>query len=729
MAASYERSEHARSSGSLSSSAENLGRSFAQSGGSEVSCINIGDGHRLESAEQPNADALQPRASLSDTATRLQQLRRRRREREGQEWDMEDNELEEMQLDNVTVLVNRSSSVGTEESTPFASGLSCPVEKAPSSVEFENVIFVPYEAQYRRVVEGEDDAEMQQLLRQLSEERQAIRELAAAQRYKLMQEQLMLIQKQLGRENSRAPDLDWLLGDEPENDHELEEVLAAFAARDADLPEEASDVPDVPLTCKNFFCRCPWRRDLRKDERAIRWALICCPLGMPLALGVIMSLCSIKKRQSVVKALAWLSCALFTLFFGVLILCLAIFLTNEFHAIREGMAENTGPPGFEWGVGTENTNPYNAFTTTQCGLLGTHINIEHASRTHTLNQEIFGTVVFIGLSRANTWGIMGLLDLAFEHDFDALAITPPGHGNTTEVDNDGGGFWSAANFLKTALESCMGISLAKTVVVSHSNFVTRKFFFPLLISELILGFVLFDSSVGTEWMDEYDPDIDDHKFYQVRTRHFRYVGNRRLAALESIVHAGGGQEDADGTKLDIVPVSAHEINSPLEGAAPRVLSATSLKGFCRAEPEGEDDSFPEKTTIGPFDFFPGKYKSPGWNTARQRLREIPLDQPADEGMQTRLVGSEYFDPLRVALRSFLEELKRLSLDEKLQVEQPRPLRFNNRQVQYDASREKTTKIDPRSVYCVESLTRIQPNPASITEYQMSNVHLVDPNKY
>lgn len=30
--------------------------------------------------------------------------------------------------------------------------------------------------------------------------------------------------------------------------------------------------------------------------------------------------------------------------------------------------------------------------------------------THILNEEVFGTVAFIGLSRANTWDIMGLLD-------------------------------------------------------------------------------------------------------------------------------------------------------------------------------------------------------------------------------------------------------------------------------------------------------------------------------
>lgn len=161
------------------------------------------------------------------------------------------------------------------------------------------------------------------------------------------------------------------------------------------------------------------------------------------------------------------------------------------------------------------------------------------SETHVLNEEVFGTVAFIGLSRANTWEIMGLLDckpfqlytsphdlafepgrltpavtpcgatpfhelcalfqpthrhvlhaftcrisVAYEHDFDAIAITPPGHGNTTQVEDEGGGFWSSSNFLKHAVESCLGVSLARTVVVSHSNFVTRKYFLPFLMVRL-----------------------------------------------------------------------------------------------------------------------------------------------------------------------------------------------------------------------------------------------------
>ncbi|CDJ69335.1 hypothetical protein, conserved [Eimeria necatrix] len=368
------------------------------------------------------------------------------------------------------------------------------------------------------------------------------------------------------------------------------------------------------------------------------------------------------------------------------------------------------------------SNPYNIFTTTTCGPYGISLKIEHSSKTHILNEEVFGTVAFIGLSRANTWDIMGLLDLSYDHDFDAIAISPPGHGNTTQVEEDGGGFWSPANFLKNGLESCLGVSLAKTVVVSHSNFVTRKYFLPLLMSEIALGFVLFDSSVGTEWMDEYDTDVNDHKFYQ-------YVGKRRLAAAENIIQALEARYQKRNSPSVIGSSPLHGDGLALQQHVPRILAATSLKGYCRAEPEGPDDAFPTNSTLGPFDFFPGKYKLPGWDTARRRYRETPLDAPADEGMETRLVSSEYFAPLRAALAEFLEELKSLSLQGKLQAEQPRPLRFNNRQVEYDKSRENTTKVDPMAVYCIQESVTEQSAARSGPSSEPPIVHLVDPEKY
>ncbi|KAL8439653.1 hypothetical protein Efla_004561 [Eimeria flavescens] len=697
-----------------------------------TSVVLFGAENKQENGDE-KAATVPPHTALS----LLKQLERRRQEREGETWDVEDGEYEERQLSNVAVPIVNLSSVGSVELSSSAISFLCPTIQAKSSIESQMAISVPYHPRYKRLIEAEEEEEIERLLRELSQEQQAVRELAAARRYQLMQEQLVFIQRQLGRENDKTPDLNWLLGDDADSSPELEEVRQAFAARDDDLPLEASEPPDVPLTCNNLFCRCPCKRDMRKDERALRWVLIFFPLGMPLVLGVFMSLCSIKKRQSVVKALAWLSCALFAIIFATFSVCLAVAFAEEISALGQKIVQETGTPDHDRGADIGRTNPYDAFTTTMCGPLGSRIKIEHASSknglselvgTHQMKEEVFGTVVFIGLSRADTWDIVGLLDLAFEHDFDVLAITPPGRGNTTYLDDNGHGFWNPGIFLKTALESCLGISLARTVLVSHSNFVTRKFLLPLLFSNVALAFILFDSSVGTSWMDEYDPDVDDHKFYQVRTKHYRYVGNRRLAAVESILQALDRKYEVNRARTQLLDHPADKAGFTLEGAARRMLSATSLKGFCRAEPEGADDLFPTNTTIGPFDFFPGKYKEQGWNTARRRLREIPLDPPADEGMHTRLVSSEYFEPLRRALASLLQELKSLSLEGKLQVESLRPLRFNNRQDEYEKSREKTTKTNPRAIYCVESLQPVTIDFGAAADFGTSAI-LVDAEAY
>lgn len=133
-----------------------------------------------------------------------------------------------------------------------------------------------------------------------------------------------------------------------------------------------------------------------------------------------------------------------------------------------------GIPGYNGEAANLGSNPYNMFTTTTCGSANISTKIEHASSkincskvlqmsnvqhlttcthwqvvstagmpegmnsafvsvpqtffakllgsksckclfscvagTHVLNQEVFGTVAFIGLSRANTWDLMGLLD-------------------------------------------------------------------------------------------------------------------------------------------------------------------------------------------------------------------------------------------------------------------------------------------------------------------------------
>ena len=216
------------------------------------------------------ADSQREDRSPPGTLALLQQLHEKRQARDSKMWDVEDLDVLAAQLTEVTVRINPCQSDATNDSlSAETSVLCCHIRRAQSSLEFENASSVPYHAQYRRLVEEEDDAEMDRLLRQLGEEHQAIRDLAVAQRYQIMHDQLALIQKQLGNENAKIPDLEWLIANDPENNQELDEVIAVFAARDNDLPQEVPQAPDIPLTCKNFFCRCPWRDDMRKDERAL----------------------------------------------------------------------------------------------------------------------------------------------------------------------------------------------------------------------------------------------------------------------------------------------------------------------------------------------------------------------------------------------------------------------------------------------------------------------------
>lgn len=52
--------------------------------------------------------------------------------------------------------------------------------------------------------------------------------------------------------------------------------------------------------------------------------------------------------------------------------------------------------------------------------------------------------------------------------------------------SDFSSFWSPNNFLKESVESCLGVSLERAVIVSHSNFITRKFFFPFIMVRFII---------------------------------------------------------------------------------------------------------------------------------------------------------------------------------------------------------------------------------------------------
>lgn len=197
----------------------------------------------------------------------IDQLRARQAAHEHEEWDLEDSVFEAEQLTDLSVQLqnrkgsNSSSSSGksADSGTPQGSG---------SKDYFYNAFCVPYHAQYRHEVEKKEEEEMQRLLQQLHEEEEDARKQLLEQRQQLLQQQLEVIRKQLGQETTKAPDLEWLLADDPEENKELNEVLAAFRARDDDLKEHASSYDDTPVTCKSLFCRCPCRKGMRSDERA-----------------------------------------------------------------------------------------------------------------------------------------------------------------------------------------------------------------------------------------------------------------------------------------------------------------------------------------------------------------------------------------------------------------------------------------------------------------------------
>ncbi|CBZ55135.1 hypothetical protein NCLIV_055600 [Neospora caninum Liverpool] len=330
--------------------------------------------------------------------------------------------------------------------------------------------------------------------------------------------------------------------------------------------------------------------------------------------------------------------------------------------------------------------------------------------THGLSEKTYGTVAFMGLMPARTWSDADLLEHVYNLGFDAISISPPGIGDTTNITAQKGGFYTDENFLSQVLESCLDIRLNTTVFVSHSNIVTRQFFFPLLMHQPLFGFVLFDTYTGDEWITEVNPMMNDHEFYMPKTRNYRYVGTRRLSE-----NAGNPGEF----------IHNHVSSFPV---MPRVLQATQ----CIASPTDDTDQNwdnDEPDLLGPFQFFKGKYKVPGWGTKEQALLTHPLDPPpsdkksllslissgklaeeadstraADEERAARIreIPVEYFDELKVALSEFLNEIKdRVDIDDYHPDRLPVVLR-EDRKKEYIRAREKTTIISKSNIYCLSS---------------------------
>nr|CEL77460.1 TPA: hypothetical protein BN1205_095830 [Toxoplasma gondii VEG] len=331
--------------------------------------------------------------------------------------------------------------------------------------------------------------------------------------------------------------------------------------------------------------------------------------------------------------------------------------------------------------------------------------------THALSEKTYGTVAFMGLMPAKTWSDADLLDHVYKLGFDAISISPPGIGDTTNITAQTGRFYTDENFLSQVLESCLDIRLSTTVFVSHSNIVTRQFFFPLLMRQPLFGFVLFDAYTGDEWITEVNPMMNDHEFYRPKTRNYRYVGTRRLS-------------EAAGNPRSFIPDQA------CFPAMPRVLQATQ----CIAPPTDSTDQnwdSDEPDLLGPYQFFKGKYKLPGWGTKEQELLTRPLDPPpsdkksllslissgklsetneadstaaaeAERVARIREIPVEYFDDLKIALTEFLEEIRdRVDIGDYHPDRLPVVIR-EDRKKEYIHAREKTTIILKSNIYCLSS---------------------------
>ncbi|PHJ25158.1 tubulin delta [Cystoisospora suis] len=414
----------------------------------------------------------------------------------------------------------------------------------------------------------------------------------------------------------------------------------------------------------------------------MRWLLLtgfcfCIPWGAAMYLGLWTErkkdrgLHQLGKLAAVLWALAWL------VFLGLCIAVGVIILTSNAAILMP----------LRW------DSPYHMRQTTRCGRPGASIKVEHAAMTHVLSEKTYGTVAFVGLMPAKTWVDAEVLEHVYKQGFDAVALSPPGIGATTNITNLKGSFYNDENFLAQVLESCLDIRLNTTVVVSHSNIVTRQFFFPLLMNRPLFGFVLFDSFAGDEWVTEVNPAFDDHEYYQPRTR------NYRGRALPSI-------------------------------GMPRLLQAHQ----CVAEAEGELSPEWENVGpdyLGPYNFFAGKYKLSGWAKKEREFTSLPYDPAPDDKVsllsmvtsgtalptgdgdsieqverqrvaRDRETPVEYFDELKSTLTEFLTEIK-----DRVDIGDYHPDRLpvvskEARREAYLKARENTTLVDPTTIYCLEA---------------------------
>ncbi|EPR61076.1 hypothetical protein TGGT1_311815 [Toxoplasma gondii GT1] len=452
------------------------------------------------------------------------------------------------------------------------------------------------------------------------------------------------------------------------------------------------------------------------SDEGMRWLILtgfCCCI--PWGIGMYLGLFTERKKDRGLRLLGKLAAFLWAIAWVVFIaLCILAGII-----IMKGDTRVLMPVKWD--------SPYSMRQTTRCGTSTESIKVEHEAMTHALSEKTYGTVAFMGLMPAKTWSDADLLDHVYKLGFDAISISPPGIGDTTNITAQTGRFYTDENFLSQVLESCLDIRLSTTVFVSHSNIVTRQFFFPLLMvsslkstrSENPLVIIAVLQWNASEFI-KVNPMMNDHEFYRPKTRNYRVPD--LLEASEK-----GLRFRHPSNQTFSPPPNSSATGFP---AMPRVLQATQ----CIAPPTDDTDQnwdSDEPDLLGPYQFFKGKYKLPGWGTKEQELLTRPLDPPpsdkksllslissgklsetneadstaaaeAERVARIREIPVEYFDDLKIALTEFLEEIRdRVDIGDYHPDRLPVVIR-EDRKKEYIHAREKTTIILKSNIYCLSS---------------------------
>eukprot|EP00920_Eleutheroschizon_duboscqi_P037402 GHVT01089678.1.p1 GENE.GHVT01089678.1~~GHVT01089678.1.p1 ORF type:complete len:348 (-),score=51.22 GHVT01089678.1:502-1545(-) len=339
---------------------------------------------------------------------------------------------------------------------------------------------------------------------------------------------------------------------------------------------------------------------------------------------------------------------------------------------------------------------------------------------------------------------------ALAEGFEALALSPPIAGQATQIQDPSR--VTATNFLDKTLDGCLDIPFNSTVLVAHGNVVGRTVAYPSLANRAVLGFVLFNTEMGTKWMDVVDPVLDDHFYYRTRTTNFRYIdgasaeeSSATVASSSSAPSTLVSQNSSFLFPVFNVSASASEgsiaadypspppfpsrINRTLtadniivgqaspSGTPPRPTrllqqSAANDAQFCRASASGRDEaaaewSSRETTKLGPLNYFDGKYEVAGWGEVEAELLARAFDPFAFPGVERDDSGQlvlqeEYFSPLITTLTSFLKSIT-ATLQTSPQPDEYSSTTFtSNKQAAYLEAKQSESIVDDDRKYCTNT---------------------------